>query len=130
MLYSHPKILSEPLWVRFTELGDMSHDIDVFAYIGVATMTNRSKWRRISIFRILDIVTDAGTELAIPCRSNTEWRGSHWMRDVCGRPKHGSGMAGAEGVVPAQFSARQDHSTKRIVGTTRRTALRITGDGL
>ena len=68
MLYAHPKVLSEPLWVRFTELGDMSLDIDVFAYIGVKDYNESLEVAEDLHLRILDIVADAGTELAVPCQ--------------------------------------------------------------
>ena len=35
MLYSHPKVLPEPLHVRFKSFGQYSLDVEVFAYIGV-----------------------------------------------------------------------------------------------
>ena len=68
MLYAHPKVLSEPLWVRFTELGDMSLDIDVFAYIDVKDYNESLEVAEDLHLRILDIVADAGTELAVPCQ--------------------------------------------------------------
>jgi MscS family membrane protein len=66
MLYAHPKVLSEPLWVRFLELADMSHDVGVFAYIGVTTYDESLEVAEDLNFRIMEIVDSAGTELAIP----------------------------------------------------------------
>jgi MscS family membrane protein len=66
MLYAHPKVLPEPLWVRFTEFGDCSRDLDVFAYIGVTDWFESLEVAEDLHLRILDIVAQAGTELAIP----------------------------------------------------------------
>lgn len=66
MLYAHPKVLPEPLWVRFTEFGDCSRDLDVFAYIGVTDWFESLEIAEDLNLRIMDIVAQAGTELAIP----------------------------------------------------------------
>ena len=72
MLYAHPKLLSEPLWVRFTEFGDFSHDIGVFAYINVANYDESLEVAEDLNLRILNIIADAGTELAIPSQIQYE----------------------------------------------------------
>jgi MscS family membrane protein len=66
MLYAHPKVLSEPLWVRFTEISEMSRDLDVFAYIGVTDWFESLEVVEDLNLRIMDIVSEAGTELAVP----------------------------------------------------------------
>jgi MscS family membrane protein len=66
MLYAHPKVLSDPLWVRFTEISEMSRDLDVFAYIGVTDWFESLEVAEDLNLRIMDIVAEAGTELAVP----------------------------------------------------------------
>jgi len=66
MLYAHPKVLSEPLWVRFTEISDCSRDLDVFAYIGVTDYFESLEVAEDLNLRIMDIVAEAGTELTVP----------------------------------------------------------------
>jgi MscS family membrane protein len=66
MLYAHPKVLSDPLWVRFTEISEMSRDLDVFAYIGVTKYFESLEVAEDLNLRIMDIVAEAGTELAVP----------------------------------------------------------------
>lgn len=72
MLYSHPKVLPNPLWVRFVELGETSRIIDVFAYIGVTDYTESLEVAEDLHLRILSIVAEAGTELAVPSEIHYE----------------------------------------------------------
>ena len=39
MLYAHPKVLDEPLYVRFQGFGEYALNLEVFAYIGVTDYT-------------------------------------------------------------------------------------------
>ncbi len=72
MLYAHPKVLSEPLSVRFTGFGDASLDLDVFAYIGVTDYYESLEVAEDLNLRIMDLVAEAGTELAIPAQIQYE----------------------------------------------------------
>lgn len=72
MLYAHPKVLSEPLWVRFAEFGDWSLDIDVFAYIGVTHYHESLEVAEDLNLRVMDIVTAAGTQFAVPAQIQYE----------------------------------------------------------
>jgi MscS family membrane protein len=72
MLYAHPKVLSEPLWVRFRGFKDYSLDLDVFAYIGVKDYSESLEVAEDLNLRIMDIVTGAGTEFAIPAQLRYE----------------------------------------------------------
>lgn len=76
MLYAHPKVLAEPLWVRFTEFGDASLNLDVFAYIGVTEYDESLDVAEDLNLRIMDIVAEAGTELALPSQIQYELPGS------------------------------------------------------
>lgn len=68
MLYAHPKVLSEPLHVRFRGFGEYSLDLEVFAYIGVTDYTESLEIAEDLNLRVMDIVSAAGTELAIPAQ--------------------------------------------------------------
>jgi MscS family membrane protein len=68
MLYAHPKVLSEPLHVRFRGFGEYSLDLEVFAYIGVTDYTESLEIAEDLNLRIMDIVSAAGTEFAVPAQ--------------------------------------------------------------
>jgi MscS family membrane protein len=72
MLYAHPKILSESLWVRFQGFKDYSLDVDVFAYIGVTDYNESLEVAEDLNLRIMDIVAGAGTDFAIPAQIQFE----------------------------------------------------------
>jgi len=75
MLYSHPRVLPEPLWVRFAELGDASRDIDVFAYINATGYFKSLEVAEDLNLRIMDIIAAAGTELTVPTQIQYEVEG-------------------------------------------------------
>lgn len=66
MLYAHPKILAEPLHVRFKSFGQYSLDVEVFAYIGVTDYTESLEVAEDLNLRIMDIVSSAGSDFAFP----------------------------------------------------------------
>lgn len=66
MLYAHPKILAEPLHVRFKGFGSYSLDIEVFAYIGVSSYTESLEIAEDLNLRIMDIVEASGSDFAFP----------------------------------------------------------------
>ncbi|HJR77140.1 MAG TPA: mechanosensitive ion channel family protein [Nitrospiraceae bacterium] len=68
MLYAHPKVLSEPLHVRFRGFGEYSLDLEVFAYIGVTDYTESLEIAEDLNLRVMDIVSAAGTEFAVPAQ--------------------------------------------------------------
>jgi MscS family membrane protein len=72
LLYAHPKVLSEPLWVRFRGFRDYSLDLDVFAYIGVTDYNESLEVAEDLNLRIMDIVAGAGTDFAIPAQIQFE----------------------------------------------------------
>ncbi|MGA6826432.1 mechanosensitive ion channel family protein [Nitrospira sp. NS4] len=72
MLYAHPKVLPEGLWVRFVAFGDMSLDVDVFAYMGVKEYSESLAVAEDLNLRIMDIIAQAGTELAVPSQIQYE----------------------------------------------------------
>ena len=66
MLYGHPKVLSEPMWVRFLGFGDCSITVGIFAYIGVNDSAESLEIAEDLNLRIMDIVAAAGTDFALP----------------------------------------------------------------
>jgi MscS family membrane protein len=66
MLYAHPKVLEEPLHVRFRRFGEASLDVQVFAYIGVTEYKESLEVAEDLNFRIMDLVAEAGTGFAVP----------------------------------------------------------------
>jgi MscS family membrane protein len=66
MLYGHPKVLAEPLHVRFKSLGQYSLDVEVFSYIGVTDYTESLEVAEDLNLRIMDIVSAAGSDFAFP----------------------------------------------------------------
>jgi MscS family membrane protein len=72
MLYAHPKVLSEPLSVRFRGFQDYSLDLDVFSYIGVTDYNESLEVAEDLNLRIMDIVAGAGTDFAIPAQIQFE----------------------------------------------------------
>jgi MscS family membrane protein len=66
MLYAHPKILAEPLHVRFKSFGQYSLDVEVFAYIGVTDYTESLEVGEDLNLRIMDIVSASGSDFAFP----------------------------------------------------------------
>jgi MscS family membrane protein len=66
MLYAHPKVLAEPLHVRFKHFGEYSLDVEVFAYIGVTDYEESLEVAEDLNLRIMDIISDAGTDFAFP----------------------------------------------------------------
>ena len=68
MLKEHPMVHDEPIEIYFTEIGDYSHDIDVYSYV---TTGDWGKYKKIAgelNFAIMDIVEKAGARLALPSR--------------------------------------------------------------
>ena len=68
MLRNHPEVLDEPIQVYFTEIGDYSHNIDVFSYVGTGDYGKYKKIAEELNFAIMDIVEKNGARLALPSR--------------------------------------------------------------
>jgi MscS family membrane protein len=69
LLYSHPGVDPDPARVRFIGFGADSLDIDIFAYI---LRTDYSEYLEVAEdlhLRIMDIISKAGTELALPVQN-------------------------------------------------------------
>jgi MscS family membrane protein len=66
VLYAHPKVLAEPLHVRFRGFGQYSLDVEVFAYIGVTGYNESLEVAEDLNLRLMDIVSAAGSDFAFP----------------------------------------------------------------
>ncbi|MFQ5757826.1 MAG: mechanosensitive ion channel family protein [Acidiferrobacterales bacterium] len=77
LLAAHPKILNEPPllhpsipnYVHFVGFGEQSLNIEVFAFSTTADMGEYRGVQEDLLLRIMDIVKEAGTGLAIPART-------------------------------------------------------------
>ena len=68
MLREHPDVLNEPIQVFFTEIGDYSHNIEVFSYVGTGDYGKYKKIAQELNFAIMYIIAQAGARLARPSR--------------------------------------------------------------
>jgi len=68
LLYTHPRVLSDPVRVQFVGFGEYSLDLDVFAYIDTQDYGEYLEIPEDLNLRIMDLIKAAGTELAIPAR--------------------------------------------------------------
>lgn len=69
LLFAHPAMmLDNPARVRFMGFGDYSLDIEVFAYANVTDLNEFLAIKEDVLLRIMDIVDEAGTELATPAQ--------------------------------------------------------------
>jgi len=69
LLYSHPKVEAATARVRFTELRSSSLNLELFCYIVTREATEFLAIREDLLLRILDVVDEAGTGLAIPAQT-------------------------------------------------------------
>jgi len=69
LLYCHPKVQSDSASIRFMELGTYSLDLDVFAYIAVTDYNEFKQVAEDLNLRIIDIVAEAGSNLALPAQT-------------------------------------------------------------
>ena len=75
MLYAHPKVLSEPLHVRFSGFGEYALTLEVFAYIGVTDYTESLEIAEDLNLRVMEIIAAAGSDFAFPAQIQYELPG-------------------------------------------------------
>ena len=75
MLYAHPKVLSEPLHVRFSGFGEYALNLEVFAYIGVTDYTESLEIAEDLNLRVMEIIAAAGSDFAFPAQIQYELPG-------------------------------------------------------
>ena len=69
MLYAHPKVDPDPARIRFAGFGEYSVDLDVFAYVDVTDYGQYLEIAEDLNLRIMDIVAQAGSRLAVPSQT-------------------------------------------------------------
>ncbi len=69
ILSSHPKILEEPLRVRFVKFGTYSLECDIFAYADTKVYSEYLEISEELNFSIMNAIEKAGAQLAIPAQN-------------------------------------------------------------
>jgi MscS family membrane protein len=75
LLYAHPKVLADSARIRFTEFGEHSLDLDIFAYIDVRQYPKFLEVAEDLNLRIMDIIAKSGSTLAVPSQTTYLERG-------------------------------------------------------
>ncbi len=70
MLLAHPKVLGEPLRVRFAGFGAYSLDFELFAYVRTRDWDEFLAIREEIFLRVADIVEEVGTSFAFPSQTH------------------------------------------------------------
>lgn len=66
LLKEHQMVHDEPIQVNFTEIGNYSHNIDVFSYVATGNYGEYKVVAEELNFKIMDIIEKAGVRLALP----------------------------------------------------------------
>lgn len=66
LLIAHPKVLPDPLRVRFVEFGAHSLDVELFGYILCSTVDEFHAIREDIYLRIMTLINDCGAQFAFP----------------------------------------------------------------
>ena len=69
LLLGHPMVTDSPARVRFLEFGEYSLDVEVFAYLRCRDQDTYLAVREDILFRIADVIQQAGTGLAYPTKT-------------------------------------------------------------
>jgi MscS family membrane protein len=69
VLYAHPKVDPDPARVRFTEYGNASLNIEIFAYILAKEFNEFTEIREDIMLRMMDVVEASGTSFAFPSQT-------------------------------------------------------------
>jgi len=69
LLYSHPKVESNSVRVRLTDISGSSLTVEVFAYILTRDYNEYAAIREDLLLRMLDVVEDSGGSLALPSQT-------------------------------------------------------------
>jgi MscS family membrane protein len=69
MLIAHPRVTMAPARVRANGFGAYSLNVEIFAYVDTADWDDFLGVQEDLVFRIMDIVKDAGTAFAFPSRT-------------------------------------------------------------
>jgi len=66
MLYRHPKVLADPLYVRFKGFAEHSLDLEIFAYVQAAGYAEFYDIASDLNLRVMELVATAGTGFGVP----------------------------------------------------------------
>ncbi len=66
MLYGHPKVLADPLYVRFKGFAEHSLDLEIFAYVQAAGYAEFYDIASDLNLRVMELVAAAGTGFGVP----------------------------------------------------------------
>jgi MscS family membrane protein len=66
MLIAHPKILADPLRVRFIGFGAHSLDVEIFAYVMTPDYNEFTAVREDVLLRMMELIEEAGGQFAFP----------------------------------------------------------------
>jgi len=69
LLYSHPKVEPKTVRVRLTDIASSSLNVEVLSYIMTQDFNEFAAVREDLLLRMMDIVEDAGTGLALPSQT-------------------------------------------------------------
>ncbi|MDJ0730341.1 MAG: mechanosensitive ion channel family protein [Crocosphaera sp.] len=69
MLFAHPKLLKEPLGVRFVKYGDYSLDVLIIAYVDTGNLWEFLQIQEDVLLQVKEIVKRAGTDFAFPSQT-------------------------------------------------------------
>ena len=69
LLKDHPQVTDDPARVRFIGFGDYSLDLEIFAYVGTSDFNEFLACQEDLNLRIMRIIEEAGTGLALPSRT-------------------------------------------------------------
>jgi MscS family membrane protein len=69
LLYSHPKVETNSVRVRLTDVAGTAHTVEVLSYIMTQDFNEFAAVREDLLLRMMDIVDDAGSGLAVPAQT-------------------------------------------------------------
>ncbi len=69
LLYSHPKIETKTVRVRLTDIAAGSLSVEVFSYVLTVDFNEFAAVREDLLLRMMDVVDDAGTSVAMPSQT-------------------------------------------------------------
>ena len=69
LLYSHPKVETQTVRVRLTDIAGSSLSVEVFAYILTRDFNEYAAVREDLLLRMMDVMEDTGGGLALPAQT-------------------------------------------------------------
>ena len=69
LLYSHPKVETNSVRVRLTDIAGASHSVETFAYVLTQEYNEYAAVREDLLLRMMDVIDEAGSALAAPAQT-------------------------------------------------------------